>query len=70
MMEIENDCVGCPQGCINCGRKHSRYFYCDDCGDCVEPDKLYIYDGEELCESCLVERFKTVQKQMEEKGEW
>lgn len=32
MIRYENDCVGCPQGCIHCGRKHSPHIYCDICG--------------------------------------
>ena len=59
-VEYENDCVGCPQGCINCGRKHSRYVYliCDKCGD--EVDALYKLDGEELCSSCVLDNLEVI----------
>lgn len=53
MVRVENDCVGCPQGCINCGRKHVEHFYCDKCG---EEDTLYeSYNGEQLCRECLID---------------
>ncbi len=52
MRRYENDCVGCPQGCINCGRKSVLHLYCDRCEEEVET--LYTIDGnEELCEDCL-----------------
>lgn len=51
MIKYENECVGCPQGCIHCGRDKTQHLYCDKCGaDCEE---LYVFDGEELCEDCL-----------------
>lgn len=53
MLKYENDCVGCPQGCINCGRKHVAYWVCDKCGE--EAEKLWKYEGEELCQDCLLE---------------
>jgi hypothetical protein len=53
MVRVENDCVGCPQGCINCGRKYVEHFYCDKCG---EEDTLYeSYNGEQLCKECLID---------------
>ena len=59
MIHHENDCVDCPQGCINCGRKDSIYFICDDCGDYV--DDLYIgNDGGEYCSSCVLDHLETV----------
>lgn len=53
---IENDCVGCPQGCIHCGRKNG-YYVLDDlvCDECKESsDVLYSYDDEQLCLGCLL----------------
>ena len=60
MKRFENDCVGCPQGCINCGRKHVACWYCDDCGDACDPDELYDYDDEELCEYCVLKRIPKI----------
>ena len=52
MVKIENDCVGCPQGCINCGRKYVEHYYCDECGD---EAKLYEVEGMQLCRDCVVD---------------
>ena len=45
LYEMESDCVGCPQGCINCGRRektpHLEDFVCDCCNRSVE--KLFKY---------------------------
>lgn len=54
MRYIENDCVGCPQGCINCGRnKNYEVIECDRCGNSEET--MYEYETQELCEDCLFE---------------
>lgn len=55
---IENDCVGCDIPCVDCGRKHVKHFYCDDCGD---EEQLYEYNGKQLCELCLLSYFKVVE---------
>jgi hypothetical protein len=53
---IEDDCVGCPQGCINCGRKHVHVYYCDRCD--AENEPLYEADnGEEVCWDCYKEQY-------------
>jgi len=53
---IEDMCVGpCPQGCINCGRKHTVIYTCDSCGDEFDPDDLYDDDGDMLCGPCILE---------------
>ena len=51
MIKFENECVGCPQGCIHCGRDKTQHLYCDRCGE--DSEELFIFDGEELCEDCL-----------------
>ena len=50
-VRIENDCVECPQGCIDCGLKRTKHYYCDRCKDEVE--KIYHFEGEELCIDCI-----------------
>lgn len=61
MKKIENECVNCPveKGCIGdvCPNKSVTRFYCDNCG---AEDTLYIHDGEELCQECLLEKFDKV----------
>lgn len=56
---IENDCVGCPQGCANCGRNVDRkMYYCDECGGYAYYDNpLYLYENEELCWECYKAKF-------------
>lgn len=58
MIKYENDCVGCPQGCIHCGRDKTQHLYCDKCDEDVE--ELYKVDGEELCEECLKANFEKI----------
>ena len=54
MIRREDDCVGCEH-CINCGRKHAIYMYCDKCNGNV--DELYIVDDMQVCADCLPELF-------------
>lgn len=63
MKKIEDECVGCadlglPCLGLGCPNRNVVRFYCDRCG-CE--DKLYHYNGEELCEECLLENFETVE---------
>lgn len=62
MIKIEDDCVGCPQGCINCGRRHTPHYYCDNCGDECDPTEMYRYDDDDtiLCRECLLGCFERV----------
>lgn len=61
-IKYEDYCVGCPQGCINCGRSHTPvpYFFCDRCK--FEVEQLYKSDetGEELCFDCLMEDYNII----------
>ena len=55
--EFRNDCCGCSTEsypCIGdaCQYRHVPYLICDECGSDYE-DKLYILDGEELCDTCV-----------------
>jgi len=62
MIRIENDCVGpCPQGCINCGRKHVAHWYCDVCDAEVDEGELWDVDGTQMCKDCLLEAFPKVE---------
>ena len=62
MTKYENECVGCPPeiGCLGsgCPNRNVKHLYCDKCGEDVE--ELYKVDGEELCEECLLKRFKKI----------
>lgn len=60
MIKTSDECVDCGLPCLGylCPNRHIRHLICDKCGD--EVDKLYILDGEELCEDCLLEQFETI----------
>ena len=54
--ETDNDCVGCPQGCVHCGR--GKYLYavaivCENCDS--EEEELYKTDDGWFCLECLRE---------------
>ena len=58
MRREENECVGCKElglPCMGdaCPNRHVVRLYCDECGD--EASVLYEYDGEEMCESCVLD---------------
>lgn len=59
---FKNECVGCPteMGCLGtmCPYQNVEYLICDECEDSC--DILYDYDGEELCEECLLNRFPKI----------
>ena len=62
MVKYENECVCCPpgMGCLgdSCPNRNVMHLYCDKCNaDCEE---LYDYDGEELCEDCLLDSIKKI----------
>lgn len=64
MIVEENHCCGCAvpaYPCLDdsCSLRHYRVLYCDNCHE--EADKLYQLDGEELCESCVLERLEIVE---------
>ena len=56
MIKFEDLCVGCPQGCIHCGRKRVPVYYCDKCGEEICDDTVYTDENyDHLCEYCLKE---------------
>lgn len=62
MKRIENECVGCSSigiPCLgnSCPNKNVVRFYCDKCG---EERRLRKYNGEELCQDCLLKEFEVV----------
>lgn len=60
MKKKENECVSCGLPCLgnSCPNRNVIRFYCDRCG---EEEILYHYDGEELCQHCLLEEFEVVE---------
>lgn len=66
VVRFEDDCCGCDwYTCNGCMYNHELpHLYCDECQD--ECEKLYEYDGQELCEDCLM---KIVDVEYDENGE-
>ena len=63
MIRYENHCVGCRSmglPCLgaSCSNKNVPVYYCDTCGEELNPDEMYEVDDEDLCEECLKERFR------------
>lgn len=63
MIEIEDECVGCKDmglPCLGagCPNKKVPHFYCDECED--ERDFLYEFEGKQLCDDCLLNKFEKV----------
>ena len=64
MVTYENECCDCEvpaYPCLgsSCPNRHVKHYYCDDCRDDVE--KLYRFDGEELCLDCVEKRLEVVE---------
>lgn len=67
MVREENDCCGCATPgypCIgeSCNLRHAKHYYCDCCKSEVSEGELYDYDGEQLCEDCLLEKVPKVKE--------
>ena len=62
MRRIEDECVGCPpeMGCLgdSCPNRNVVHFYCDRCH---QEETLYYYNGEEVCQECLLKEFEIVE---------
>lgn len=58
MINYEDECCGCATEsypCLgsSCSQRHVPHMYCDKCEDEVE--ELYEYDGQQICEDCLIQ---------------
>jgi hypothetical protein len=55
MKRIEDECVDCGLPCLGraCRYRAVPHWFCDECGQEFNPDELYAFDGQELCEECL-----------------
>lgn len=60
MKRTECECVDCGFPCRGRGCPYYEVtrFYCDECG---EEEKLFEFDGEELCINCIEGRLKVVE---------
>lgn len=61
MIKYESQCVQCGLPCIGsaCRNYRVRILECDKCHE--EFDKLYNFDGDEICEECLLEEFEVIE---------
>lgn len=61
MRRVENHCCDCAvpgHPCDPyCSLRHVEVWYCDECHDDICGD-VYEFDGEDLCEECLKEKFR------------
>ena len=62
MIEERSNCVACGFPCMGpaCRNGSYRAKICDRCGEEVE--KLYYFDGEELCASCVLDDLEEVKE--------
>lgn len=68
---VEN-CVSCGlpcRGSLCPNNSVSAQYTCDECREEFEPEELFDFDGDMLCEKCLLAQFKTVKQMEEENGE-
>ena len=64
MITYEDECCGCATEsypCLGsaCPNRNVPHLYCDKCKEEVE--KLYKYDGQEICEECLLKEFEVIE---------
>ena len=61
MIEERSNCVDCGFPCMGPACRNGAYMakICDRCGDEVE--RLYEFDGEELCANCIFEELVEVE---------
>ena len=60
MLKYENECVHCPQGCVDCGRKRVPRYYCDN-PKCRAEETLYHTEDGDFCAECVLEQFEKVE---------
>ena len=65
MLKYENHCCDCATDsypCFGsaCPNRNVPVYYCDKCDPkCRQPlDEVYEVEGEELCEFCLLDKFR------------
>ena len=59
MVWLENECVGCDLPCLRgaCELSSIEHYGCDQCGEELDADDLYDYDGQCLCAECILSHF-------------
>ena len=64
MIKYVSQCVGCEWCIPACPYKKVRVMICDCCGN--EVDRLFWYEGEQLCEDCAIDMFKDTLEEVED----
>ena len=61
MIKYRNECCNCHTEGYPCNGQHKRvpFFVCDRCRN--EWDTLYDYEGEQLCENCVIKGLHEVE---------
>lgn len=58
MSRVEDNCCNCDVESYPCSGqcylRNSVHYYCDCCKEEFYSEELYDYDGQELCEECLL----------------
>jgi len=56
------DCAAPGYPCNDsCRLKNNPHFFCDICGDEVESDELFWYEGQQLCKYCVINELEVVE---------
>ena len=60
MVKYEDECLHCDTFCIGdgCPNRRVPHCYCDRCG---EEEKLYEFDGMQLCSDCVLSELEEVE---------
>ena len=60
MVKYEDECLHCDTVCIGdgCHNRMVPHCYCDRCGD---EEKLYEFDGRQLCKDCVIDLLDEVE---------
>ena len=59
MIRVESDCVDCGLPCLYETCPHYKVIIYE-CDCCEKEEKLYWFDGEQLCIDCIAERLEEV----------
>ncbi len=65
MIRYTNECCGCATEnypCLGqaCSNRNVIRFYCDACNN--EVNELRDFDGEQLCNDCLMKNFRVIEE--------
>ncbi len=56
MIRLENECVDCGMTCYSSCPYREVVHHC--CDECESEEKLYEFEGKELCAACVLDRLE------------